>query len=279
MNRCAFRRESSVEALTAAALMLCACVVPGASAAPAGEMPRTEAGRYAAAYFRAFNSGNPDTMLAFCENAYSFAYLETTPPGRRASDFRRLLDAFGSLEPLRVTRSLDRQLTLLVDPEKGGRALVMRFQLEMEPPHRLAYVSIGGVDGADVSDECAERVASRSAPVDGLLRAGAVKGVAEALRNEYVSRALGAQMADTLLRNLAIGRYDVALKAGKLADLLTEDARAVSKDDRIWIEARNPMDAEPSGAVGAGPAHPSKEIIVNDCFRVSMPRARGNTAR
>lgn len=250
-----------------------------AFASPPVEMPRTEAGRYATAYFRAFNSGNPDTMLAFCERACSFAYLETTPPGRRASDYRRLLDTFGSFDPLRVARSLERQLTCVVDPQKGDRALVMRFQLETEPPGRLAFVAIGGVDRADVSDEDVERVASRSAPVDGLLREGTVKGVADALRNEYLRPAIGAQMADTLLRNLAIGRYDVALKAGKLADLLTEDARAVSKDRRIGVEARNPMDLRESGGARVGAAHPSREVVVNDYFRVSMPSSRATDAR
>lgn len=279
MNRFAFRGGLSFRTLAVQALMFGACALPAALAARAVEMPRTAAGRYAAAYFHAFNSGDSDTMLAFCENAYSFAYLETMPPGRRASNYQRLLETFGSLEPLRVARSLERQLTAVVRAEKGDRTLVMRFQLETESPHRLAFVSIGGVDGKDMSDERVERVASRSAPVDGLLREGTVKGIADALRNEYVTREIGAQMADTLLRNLAIGRYDVALKAGKLADLLTEDARTVSKDDRIGIEACNPMDAEPSGAPGAGAAQRSKEIVVNGYFRVSIPSSRGKTAR
>jgi C-terminal processing protease CtpA/Prc len=69
------------------------------------------------------------------------------------------------------------------------------------------------------------------------------------LRDQYVYPELGRQMADTLLRKQAEGRYDKVTKAGKLADMLAGDALAVSKDKHIWVEAQNPMFQESSDPV------------------------------
>jgi hypothetical protein len=163
------------------------------------------------------------------------------PLEQRLAHHNRLRGIFGTLTPLRTTLSLDLQATLLVDPSKIGDVLVMRFQLEETPPHRLAYMTFSGIDRADVPDEYVDYVATRAAPVGDELRERTVRSVAEALTDVYVYPELGRAMADTLLHRQSQGVYGDLTKAGALADQLTDDAVSVSGDLHVWVEAQNPM--------------------------------------
>ena len=243
-------------ALSAAARSACAIVVcfPALGAArrspaPKPELPPTPAGRCAAAYFEAFNTGDSEAMQAFNEKHYALSYLRAHPREQRSTSYRRLYGIFGALSPLRLALGRDLQLTLLADAAKTDNVLVMRFQLEKEPPHRLSHVTFSGIDHAEVSDEDVAHVATRAAPVDAALREATVQSVAKALREGYVLPDVGRRMGDSLLQHHAEGRYDDAAKAGALADKLTEDAIAVSGDKHVWVEAQNPFLQESSDHV------------------------------
>ncbi|MCK5361371.1 MAG: hypothetical protein KAR22_00295, partial [Gammaproteobacteria bacterium] len=218
-------------------------------AAKAVELPNTTAGRVAAAYFDAFNSGDDEVMHSFFENRFALEYLERHSSDQRTAYYQRMHGIFGVLTPLRSAFSLEHQLTVLVDAASTSDVVVMRFQLETEPPHRLAAVSYSGIDKANVADEYVEYVATRAASIDSALRASTIRSVAQALEEQYVYPELGRKMAARLLRNQAKGRYSDARTAGKLADILTKDALEVSKDKHIWIEAQNPMFQESSDPV------------------------------
>jgi YD repeat-containing protein len=222
---------------------------PGSVAAEPAELPNGAAGRCAAAYFDAFNTGNQQLMQSFFEDHYALSSLESHPLDRRLAHYKRLHDIFGRLTPLRIALSLELQLTLLADAAKTDNVLVMRLQLEEEPPHRLAYVTFSGIDHSEVPDAYVAYVATRAAPINGARRESTIQSVADVLRDIYVYPELGARMADTLLRNHEEGRYDDAAKAGKLADMLTEDALAVSNDRHIWVEAQNPLIQESTDPV------------------------------
>ncbi len=222
---------------------------PRSLAADDAVPPKTAAGRCAAAYFEAFNSGNNEVMRAFIEMHHALSYLKSRPIEERLAAYQRLHGTFGRLIPLRVALSLELQLTLLVDATKTGNALVMRFQLEPGPPHRLAYLTLSGIDTPAVPDQYVVRVANRAAPVDDALRRSTVHSVADVLRSTYIYPKLGGQMADSLVRKQEEGRYGGAARAGGLADLLTEDARAISNDKHIWVEAQNPMAQESTDPV------------------------------
>lgn len=205
-------------------------------------LPQTAAGQCAAAYFDAFNSDGDEMLLAFVEHFRSPSYLGSHPVEERLAHHKRLQGIFGRLTPVRVAFDLELQLTLLVDPEKIGGALVMRFHLSNEAPHRLAYITFTGIDHFEVRDEYAEYVATRAAPLDEKLRESSVRLVAKSLRDVYVYPELGQRMADVLLGNQAEGLYEDLTTAGKLADRLTEDALAISNDAHIWVDAQNPLD-------------------------------------
>lgn len=223
----------------------------GSSLTAAGEVefPNTVAGLCAAAYFDAFSSGNSEVMRAFLEEYRSPTYLERHPLEELLSSYERLRGIFGQLTTLRVALNMELQITLLADASETDNVLVIRFQQESEPPHYLAHITFSGIDHSDVPDEYVDYVATRAARIDDSLRVNTIKAVAELLRNTYVYPDVGVEISDALLQNLAEGRYDDATNAGKLADMLTEDAVAISSDKHIWVEAQNPMLQESSDPV------------------------------
>jgi uncharacterized membrane protein len=213
------------------------------------QLPNTVAGQRADAYFTAFNSGDTEVMQAFFQEHYSFVFLESYPLDKRPAYYQHFQDIFGRLTTLRVALSVEYQITLLADATKTNDILVMRFQLENEPPHRLAYVTFSGIDHAKVTDQYVDYVATRAASINSVLRASTVQSVAQVFRDQYIYPELGQKMADTLLQKQAEGRYDKTGKAGKLADMLTKDALAVSNDKHVWVEAQNPMVQESSDPI------------------------------
>jgi hypothetical protein len=196
-----------------------------------------------------------DEMLrGFLEQYHSSAYLQQHPLGERLAHHNRLRDIFGKLISIRVTLSLDFQTTLLVRPAKKENVLVMRFQLEEQPSHKLSTMTFSGIDRADVPDEYVDYVATRAAPVSAELRESTVKAVARVLKDVYIYPELGESMSDTLLRHQAQGTYAELTKAGALADKLTEDAVALSGDLHIWVEAQNPLVQVSSDPVNRDPS-------------------------
>jgi C-terminal processing protease CtpA/Prc len=213
------------------------------------ELPNTAAGRRADAYFDAFNSGDTEVMQSFFQEHYSLAFLESRPLDKRSAYYQHYHEIFGRLTLLRVALSVELQITVLADAKKTDDVLVIRFQLENEPPHRLANVKFSGIDHAEVADQYVDYVATRAASINGALRSSTIQSVALALKDQYVHAEVGQKMADTLLRKQAEGRYDDAGRAGALADMLTEDALAASNDKHVWVEAQNPMVQESSDPV------------------------------
>lgn len=214
---------------------------PRSTATEGAGLPSTAAGRCAAAFFDAFNSGSDEVMRTFLEEYHSPSYLERYPLEERLAHYERLQGIFGQLTTLRIALSLELQLTLLADGADTDDVLVMRFQQEREPPHYLARITFSGIEHSEVPDEYVNYVATRAARIDDSVRESTIQSVVEALRDTYVYPELGQHMADALLRNHAEGRYDDVTKAGKLADMLTEDALTISNDRHIWVEAQNPM--------------------------------------
>lgn len=205
------------------------------------ELPGNASGRCASAYFDAFNSGSAEKMQAFDEEYRSLSYLEQLSPDKRLKSYERLRGIFGRLTPIRVVLNLDLQLTLLADAANTDDALVIRFQLEEEPPRRLDYLKFSGIDHAQVPDQYVLYVADRAQPLDKALMEETVRTAARILREKYIDPEMGKAMADTMLANLSGGAYNEAKTTGRLADMLTEDAVALSRDEHVWIEAVNPL--------------------------------------
>ena len=87
------------------------------------DLPDTPAGRIAAAYIAAFNSGNNQVMQTFIEQHRASSYLERRPIKERLAGYENLRGIFGQLTPLRIALSLELQLTVLVDATKTDDVL------------------------------------------------------------------------------------------------------------------------------------------------------------
>lgn len=241
-----FLASVMIVALATASSARLAAAGEGSTAAEDVRLPDTAAGMCAAAYFDAFNSGDSELMLDFLEKYRSPAYLEDHPPEELLSAYERLRGIFGRVTPLRVALSMELQITLLADASETDNVLVIRLQQESDPLHYLAHITFSGIDHPEVPDEYVDYVATRAARINDSLRVNTINKVAELLRDTYVYPDLGEKIADAILHNLAERRYDAATKAGKLADMLTEDALNISNDKHIWVEAQNPMLQESS---------------------------------
>lgn len=235
-NRCSVFAEAVV------ILAFCA-IASGVTGTGSGfEAPDTATGKCVAAWFSAFNSGDDREMLAFEDRYRARSYTETLGPDERLANYERLRDIFGQLTPRRVVRSLERQITLIAESAKIDGVLVVRFQLEDAPPHGLDYLRFTGINRKEIPDAYALRAADRAQPVDAGNLEETVRSAARILEEKYVIPDVGKAMADRILGNLEDGDYDRAGKAGRLADMLTEDVVDVSGDSHVWIEAANPLD-------------------------------------
>ncbi len=186
-------------------------------------LPDTPAGRCAADYFRAFNSGNEDAMRAFILKYRSPSYMQSNPLEKQMRFFRSIRQLSGDLVPqshdsisdydLVVTARLSRRL--------GGLA-TLRFKVENADAQRLLVFTIdyGGAG---------------TGPVDAALIESTLDSLAGILERFYVSAQMGKEMADMLGRSKSSGRYAQIAEGPILAARLTADLRALSQDLHLGI--------------------------------------------
>jgi len=129
------RRVSAAARTAFAAVGCCICLVTTRSpATEPAELPNTAAGRCAADYFDAFNTGKNELMQSFFEGQYALSYLENHPLDQRSAYYERIHGVFGQLTPLRAALSMELQLTLLADAAKTDNVLVALPARRRAPP-------------------------------------------------------------------------------------------------------------------------------------------------
>ncbi len=212
------------------------------------DLPGTPVGKCAAAYFKAFNSGDDQNIKRFLEQYQVKSYPEKKPIEDRIKYFHKLRGLWHSLTPIRIAQGSERKITVLSLASGANSALVFYFQLENEPSQRLAFMTISGISPLETAlnstDGYIIRTADRAHPIDDALGKDTVRRVAKALKEQYIFPDTGKKMARVLMKHLADGQYDKINKAGKLADQLTNDAFAVSNDRHIWVEASRGISIE-----------------------------------
>ena len=81
----------------------------------------------------------------------------------------------------------------------------------------------------------AQRGRGASEPVDAALRAKIVNSVSAALNENYVFPDMAKKMEASLRQKLKAGAYDKIANSAELAEALTRDLQAVSKDKHLGI--------------------------------------------
>ena len=114
-----------------------------------------------------------------------------------------------------------------------------------------AVVCAAGVLLSAAAGAQPERV--RGEPVDAALRARIVERVSAALNETYVFPDVARKMEAGLRQKLKAGAYDKVVRSDELAEVLTRDLQAVSRDKHLAIryEATMPPGLEPAGPTDA----------------------------
>jgi len=212
------------------------------------ELPGTIAGRCAAAYFKAFNSGDDEQMRCFETQYRTESALKKRPMEERLDAYHELRKEYDTLVPQRIALSLERQITMAVLASRKRELWGFRFELADEPPHELVFISMTGPAppgrAAIITDGEILAAVNRAQPIDDEVAADTVKAAAEVLREQYVYPEKGNKMAKLLTRRQARGRYKGISSSGELADKLTDDVFAICQDRHLWFEAANPAHAQ-----------------------------------
>jgi hypothetical protein len=217
-------------------------------------LPGTPAGRCAADYFRAFNSGDEEALRAFILKYRSPSYMRKNPLEKQMKFFRSVHQAWGDLIPQSCTALSDHEIVVIARmPRRTGALATVRFKTENADPFRLLVFTIDGG-------------ASDPRPVDVALIESTLDSLAGILERSYVSAEKGREMADMLKRHKASGRYAGIADGTQLAQKITADLRALSKDLHLGIYCGQlPKDgASPRGEPGPETNYGFPEVKVMD---------------
>lgn len=216
--------------------------VRAADAAPNGAFafPATHAGRCAAAFVEAFNSGDPSRVRAFEEKHRAKSALKERSIDDRIKQFGQMKADWGKLDPRHVVASSEREVTVLLHAHARDELFEFRFVFEEQEPYGMHHIVIQGPVRHD------EAVANNQ-PLDAQAIADAVAKTAALVEANYVFPDVGATMAAKLRENDKSGAYQNVTSAGELANRLTDDLRAVCKDKHLHVSAAALPDEKEGG--------------------------------
>ena len=216
------------------------------------DMPDTPAGRCAAAYLRAFNSGDENAMRAFILKYRSPSYLQKKPVEQHMEFFRSVREQWGDLSPLSCLSLSDYELVVTARPSFRPESFTtLRFKVENADPYWLLGFNAdqGKID---------------LRPVDDALIASTLDSLAGILDRSYVLERMGKEMADMLRRHKSTGRYSGITSGDSLAEKITADLRALSKDLHLEIFYGPLPEGSPQGELGPETNYGFRDIKVMD---------------
>ena len=109
---------------------------PASEKAGAVKFPDTAAGRVAAAYLKAFNSGDEKAMTEFLVTYLSKASQASRPMEERIKIYHRMRDDLGELQVESVSDDTERGLTVTMQAKEGG-SVELRFEMDASEPQKL----------------------------------------------------------------------------------------------------------------------------------------------
>jgi hypothetical protein len=109
-------------------------------------LPEIPAGRVAAAYVAAFNSGLNAEIRKFNEQHRSESFWRGRTPAQAVGMSRELMDKLGPLELYGYSRGDDFRLSVLTYSQRGKSWQAFTFELEPAPPHKLAGIGMSPAD-------------------------------------------------------------------------------------------------------------------------------------
>jgi len=208
-----------------------AVFAPGPTAAQPSQPTREEAaslpdspqGRAAGAFIGMINDGSAAAVRAFEETYRGSAQRAAVAIEERVARVERMHAELAPLAVVRVGTRGEGELTLIARA-RDGQTVAMEFIPAPDGEGRIDGVRlrIGG-------DEVAPAALDKA----GIARI--VESAARALEEGYVYPEVGRRMAESVRQKLGSGGYDQLGDDVALADALTEDLRAVSRDLHLGV--------------------------------------------
>jgi len=223
-------RSTSVRGVSAAWICLLILINSGTVAAAQDpiQLPGTHAGRCAAAFFKAFNSGDDDAARIFEKEFRAESALKARSIDQRIDQLHGLREQWPRLTPTRIVQSEERALTLLVQVIPQEETLEFQFDFEPQPPYGLTGIRIAGpVDPAEF--------AKPESPLDAEARSSTIEQIITILDEGYVFPKVAKEMGAALKRHLAAGEYDDVTSARAFASRLTDDLVAICNDRHLRV--------------------------------------------
>jgi hypothetical protein len=216
------------------------------------DMPDTPAGRCAAEYLRAFNSGDENAMRAFILKYRSPSYLHKKPIENQMEFFRSLRQQWGNLSPQSCLSLSDYEVVVTARPSfRPDSITTLRFKVENADPYWLLGFTAdqGKID---------------LRPINGALIESTLDSLAGILEHSYVLEQMGKEMAGMLKRHKSSGRYSGITNGDSLAEKITADLRALSKDLHLEIYCGPLPEGSPQGELGPETNYGFRDIKVMD---------------
>lgn len=104
------------------------------------EFPPNDAGGHAAAWFRAFNTGEP-AMKRFLESRVAARALQRRSVASRLGSYREMRKNRGSVSPIRIAEFTASSVKVVARGERGGR-FAITFRCEDAAPHGIVSLRI-----------------------------------------------------------------------------------------------------------------------------------------
>lgn len=113
-------------------LLTALSIVAGAQSGKEPSIPETPAGRIAAAYVKAFNSGDPKELIEFMKKKDGRSGSESPDP----KIVKTLMGELGKLSVTEITWSKDHQVTVALKAGNGKKILLDCY-VETAEPHKI----------------------------------------------------------------------------------------------------------------------------------------------
>lgn len=189
------------------------------------QFPSTLAGRTAAAYIEAFNSGDPEKIRAFETTYRAASALADRPVEQRLERYEQLRKDLGTLRVDSVQDGGPQDVALTVQSSTKGDWVVMSFELEKVEPHRLIGIQL----------EISNQKPMSATPLDAAARVEAIDAIADSLAKFYVFPETGDKMAAAIRKAQASGAYDSLVTDAAFARKLTDDLRDICHDKHLAV--------------------------------------------
>ncbi len=196
-------------------------------------IPDTPAGKIVAAYFKAFNSGDDDTVRAFHQANTAASSMRRVSIDERITSYRNRFNDWGVVEIKQVIDGGPYGLLVVVQTQNGADLYDLTFDLETETPHKLLGNRVAGPFDPKVGSAGARTITDKT-------KETAVNRIADELIRAYVFEDVGQQMASDLSKRLAAGEYDKLGNAYQFSQQLTTDLRAICHDLHLRVRPRVP---------------------------------------